>query len=82
MNHILPYLASSGLTVIDLTRPGWVHTEAGIASLREAIKTVPLDSTVFVADLLSNTTVRFAQFDGGTALPVKLGGGVTTFPVT
>ena len=75
MHHILPYLASSGLTVIDLTRPGWVPTEAGIASLREAIKTVPLESTVFVADLLSNTTVRFAQFDGGTALPVKLGGG-------
>ncbi len=66
--------------------PGWTASDENIAKIKQAIETKSADSAGFVLDLLGNSSARFDQFDGTTALPFRskgkfhLGGKVTITP--
>ena len=75
MGHVVPYLAASGVEIVDLSQPGWVPTEKGLADFLQKLGGVPREGTLYVLDLLSNSTTRFVQYDGSLALPVKGEGG-------
>jgi hypothetical protein len=72
---LVSYLTARGISVTDLTIPGWVASESNIESLISKLKsvTIPPGSAVMI-DLLSNSTYRYEQFDGTLALPYKEGG--------
>ncbi len=76
MGHLIPYLRAGGVEVIDLTTPGWVPTEAGLAEVLARLQGVPREGSVYVLDLLGNSTTRYVQYDGTLAIPTKLGGGL------
>jgi hypothetical protein len=70
--QLVPVLESFGLTVTDLSRPGWLATEENIAALTKELEKLSLPQGFgVVMDLLGNATYRFEQFDGSTALPYK-----------
>jgi hypothetical protein len=70
--RLVPVLEGFGLTVTDLSRPGWLATEENIAALINELKKLNLPPGFgVVMDLLGNATFRFEQFDGSTALPYK-----------
>jgi lysophospholipase L1-like esterase len=68
--------------------PGWTPTAENIRKLSELVEAKAKGRVAFVFDILSNSAVRYEQFDGTTALPFKssgryhLGGGVVPTPVT
>jgi hypothetical protein len=71
--QLVPVLESFGLTVTDLSRPGWLATEDNIAALTKELEKLSLPQGFgVVTDLLGNATYRFEQFDESTALPYKL----------
>jgi hypothetical protein len=58
-----------------MSSPGWVPTTGNITDLKEkVIKHGSQNITGFVFDLFGNTSVRFEQFDGSTALPFQSNG--------
>jgi hypothetical protein len=65
-------LESFGLTVTDLSWPGWLATEENIAALIKELEKLSLPPGFgVIMDLLGNATYRFEQFDGSTALPFR-----------
>jgi hypothetical protein len=62
------------LRLEDLTVPGWTASAENITKLQQDIENKAKDSTAFVFDLLGNSSLRFEQFDGTTALPFKSNG--------
>ena len=74
MRRCLPYLASLGYETVDLTQIGWDGSDAAIVRLRAELEKVSgFKNATFVFDLLTCTSHRFIQADGGLALPVKSG---------
>jgi lysophospholipase L1-like esterase len=68
--------------------PGWTPTVENVRKMSELVEANAKGGVAFVFDILSNSAVRYEQFDGTTALPFKssgryhLGGGVVPTPVT
>jgi hypothetical protein len=64
--------------------PGWTPTSENLKTVADMVEGKANDCIAFVFDLLSNSAVRFEQFDGSMALPFKsngtfhLGGRVTS----
>ena len=68
-------LHDMGQEVIDLTKPGWTPTSENITRLTTDIAAAnPGKNSIFIGDLLSNTSFCFEQVNGSHALPVKLDG--------
>jgi hypothetical protein len=87
LKHSVAYFSDPDIEFFDLSSPGWVPTPGNVLDLKEKIlfhksqKVSP-----FVFDLFGNSSVRFEQFDGSTALPFKshgkyhLGGDIVVSP--
>ena len=74
MRRCLPYLASLGYKTVDLTHIGWDGSDAAIVRLRAELEKVSgFKNATLVFDLLTCTSYRFIQVDGGLVLPVKIG---------
>jgi hypothetical protein len=72
MGRVAGHLRSLGLTVVDLSVPGWVATADNIDSLIARMSELKIAGNfAVVLDLHSNSSFRFLQFDGTLALPVK-----------
>jgi hypothetical protein len=72
MGRVAGHLRSLGLTVVDLSVPGWVATADNIDSLIARMSELKITGNfAVVLDLHSNSSFRFLQFDGTLALPVK-----------
>jgi hypothetical protein len=86
LSHSLPYFTDPSLSFVDITQPGWIASPENIKKLREKLETTATESVGIVFDLLGNSSVRYEQFDGTTALPFKsngrfhFGGKVVTTP--
>jgi hypothetical protein len=87
LKYSVAYFSDPELEFIDLSSPGWVPTPGNIQDLKEKILAHKARKTsAFVFDLFGNSSVRFEQFDGSTALPFKshgkhhLGGDVLVTP--
>ncbi len=84
LRHCVPHVAGQGVQVIDHTLPGWTPSPGNVAKLQEDIETDMFSSYVF--DLYGNSSLRFEQYDGTTALPFQsngrfhFGGKVVTTP--
>jgi hypothetical protein len=87
LKYCLPHFQQEGMCFVDQCEPGWTASANKVVVLKEKIKRHVADgATAFVFDILSNTAVRFEQYDGSTSLPYKsggrfhLGGKVVTSP--
>jgi hypothetical protein len=87
LKHSVAYFSDPTLEFIDVSSPGWVPTSGNISDLKEKVTNhCSQNVTGFVFDLFGNTSVRFEQFDGLTALPFRsngkyhLGGDVVVSP--
>jgi hypothetical protein len=84
LRHCVPQVAGLGVQVIDHTLPGWTPSPGNVAKLQNEIETDLSSSYVF--DLYGNSSLRFEQYDGTTALPFQsngrfhFGGKVVTTP--
>ena len=86
LKRSLQYFKESGITVIDLSIPGWLPTEANIARAITEVKNLDLGNCIAICDLVSNVAYRFEQLDGQLLLAEKsegryhMKGKVTTCP--
>jgi hypothetical protein len=84
LRHCVPHVAGHGVQVIDHTLPGWTPSPGNVVKLQNEIVTDMSSSYVF--DLYGNSSLRFEQYDGTTALPFQsngrfhFGGKVVTTP--
>jgi hypothetical protein len=84
LRHSVPHFAGNGVEVIDHTSPGWTPSSGNIAKMQDNIEAEA--STAYVFDLFGNSSLRFEQYDGTTALPFQsngrfhFGGKVVTTP--
>jgi hypothetical protein len=60
--------------VVDHTTPGWIPSLDNIAKMQRTIGSDTSLGSAYVFDLLGNSSLRYEQFDGTTALPFKMGG--------
>jgi len=68
-------LTERGVSVTDLTVPGWTPTTSNISKLSSDIELLNLSPTsILISDLLSNVSFCYEQLNGSLALPVKSGG--------
>jgi hypothetical protein len=88
LGHCADHLRKLGISVIDLTKPGWIATPDNVSSLLEKLNNIPCyDGDRLVLDLYGNLSYRFEQFDGTLSLPYKsdgryhLAGNVVTCPI-
>jgi len=69
------HLENLGAKVTDLSKSGWICNTANSQLLMMGMGGNDLpENTIFVLDLLGNSSVRFKQSDDGDSLPVRLGG--------
>jgi hypothetical protein len=67
--------------------PGWTPTNENVKKLSETVSDKAKGNVALVFDILGNSSIRFEQYDGTTALPFKsngkfhLGGKITTTPL-
>jgi hypothetical protein len=74
--HTKPHLSALGAKVIDLSQPGWVcGTKSAQLLMARFAGTDRPKGTVYVFDILGNSSVRFLQSDDSDSLLVKMGGG-------
>jgi hypothetical protein len=84
LRHCVSHVAGHGVKVVDHTFPGWTPSPGNVAQLQEKVETDMSSSYVF--DLFGNSSLRFEQYDGTTALPFQsngkfhFGGKVVTTP--
>jgi hypothetical protein len=87
LKHSAPFFDVEGLLFVDATKPGWIASADNVRRLAEEVEDGAPDTVACVFDLLGNSSVRFEQYDGTTALPFKskgkfhLGGKIVTTPV-
>jgi hypothetical protein len=75
MHYTAPHLKALGVTVTDLSVPGWISNVRNGQSLMDRVRcSEPPSDAVYVFDVLGNSGVRFRQEDGGSSLPIKLNG--------
>jgi hypothetical protein len=74
------------MTFANTTTVGWMATDENVKKLTALIESHSQETDAYVFDLLGNSSVRFKQADGTTALPFKsngryhLGGDVVVTP--
>ncbi len=82
----MPHFTGTLVTFSNITTAGWTPTVDNLKKLEDAIRAKANENEAFVFDLLGNSSVRFEQEDGTTALPFKsngrfhLGGNVVVTP--
>jgi hypothetical protein len=87
MQRVKQFFNDKEIVFEDVSVPGWTLTSENIKALVELVENKNSVSAGFVFDLLGNSSVRFEQFDGSTAMPFKsggifhLGGRVTLTPL-
>jgi hypothetical protein len=74
MRHCARSLEASGVSTEQITIPGWMCSPENVKRMMDEMETKSPDAGAFVFDLLSNSTLRFEQFDGTTSLPFKSNG--------
>jgi hypothetical protein len=74
LKHSLPHFAGTSMTFSNLTTAGWTPTVDNLNKLEAAIRAKAHENKAFVFDLLGNSSVRFEQVDGTTAMPFKSNG--------
>ncbi len=89
LGHCADHLKNLGISVIDLTKPGWIATPDNVSALLEKLNSIPCsNSDRLVLDLYGNLSYRFEQIDGTLSLPYKsdgryhLAGDVVACPIT
>jgi lysophospholipase L1-like esterase len=86
LKHSVPHFADATLTFANITTAGWIATDENVKNLITLINSRTQETDAFVFDLLGNSSIRFEQADGTTALPFKsngryhLGGDVVVTP--
>jgi hypothetical protein len=86
LKHSVPHFADATMTFANVTTVGWMATVENVKNLVTLINLRTQETDAFVFDLLGNSSVRFEQADGTTALPFKsngryhLGGDVVVTP--
>ncbi len=86
LKHSLPHFAGTSMIFSNITTAGWTPTVDNLNKLEAAIRAKAHENEAFVFDLLGNSSVRFKQEDGTTAMPFKsnghfhLGGNVVVTP--
>ncbi len=67
---------SNGAVVIDLTKPGWMITEANVEALPNEISALSnMEDAAIIFDLFGNSSYRFQHVDGTLVLLIRVGGG-------
>jgi hypothetical protein len=80
------YFTDSEFSFENHSVPGWTPTADNVKAVADMVEKNIDGCAAFVFDILSNSAVRFEQFDGSTALPFKsngafhLGGRITSTP--
>jgi lysophospholipase L1-like esterase len=86
MSRASQFFSEHEPSIENYSVPGWTPTVENIRKLSELVEVKAKGGAAFVFDILSNSGVRYEQFDGTTALPFKsggryhLGGGVVPTP--
>jgi hypothetical protein len=86
LKQSVPHFADTTMTFANITTSGWMATAENVKNLETLISSRTQEMDAFVFDLLGNSSVRFEQKDGTTALPFKsngryhLGGDVVVTP--
>ncbi len=86
LGHSVPHFAGTNLEFVPVIKPGWIATVENVVELAGIVKELAPTASMFVFDLLGNSSIRFEQVDGTTALPFRsngkyhLGGKVVTAP--
>jgi lysophospholipase L1-like esterase len=86
LGHSVPHFDGTNFEFVPVIKPGWVATVENVAELAGIVKSLAPTATMFVFDLFGNSSIRFEQFDGTTALPFRmngkyhLGGKIVTAP--
>jgi hypothetical protein len=86
LKHSVPHFVDTLMSFANLTTASWIATTKTVKKLETIIKSRAPEIDAFVFDLLGNSSVRFEQADGTTALPFKsngrfhLGGNVAVTP--
>jgi hypothetical protein len=87
MHRASRYFEDSELLFENHCVPGWTPTADNVKKMSDLVEDKANGGAAFVFDILSNSALRFEQFDGTTALPFKsngtyhLGGRVTPTPI-
>jgi hypothetical protein len=86
LKHSVPHFADTSMSFANITTAGWLATAETVKKLETVVRSHAPETDAFVFDLLGNSSVRFEQADGTTALPFKsngrfhLGGKVVVTP--
>jgi hypothetical protein len=86
LRHSVPHFAGNGVGVIDHTVPGWTPSAENITKMQKSMEAEEGAQSAYIFELFGNSSLRFEQFDGTTALPFKMngrfhfGGKVVTTP--
>jgi hypothetical protein len=86
LGHSVPHFDGTDMVFVPVIKPGWVATVENVVELAGTVKGLVPTTSLFVFDLFGNSSVRFEQFDGTTALPFRsngkyhLGGKVVVAP--
>ncbi len=74
LRHSLPHFTGTSVTFSNITTAGWTPTDDNLKKLEDAIRDKANENDAFVFDLMGNSSIRFEQEDGTTALPFKSNG--------
>ncbi len=72
--HASRHFDDSDLIFENHSVPGWTPLEENVKKMMDIVKDSAKGNVALVFDLLGNSSVRFEQFDGTTALPFKING--------
>jgi hypothetical protein len=74
LGHSSAHFSDSDLKFVGVTVAGWTPCPENVRKMVSIVEEKSKTSVAFVFDLLGNSSVRFEQFDGTTALPYKSNG--------
>jgi hypothetical protein len=74
LGHSTAHFSDSDLNFVGVTVAGWTPCPENVRKMVSIVEEKSKTSVAFVFDLLGNSSVRFEQFDGTTALPYKSNG--------
>jgi hypothetical protein len=74
LGHCTAHFSDPDMNFVGVTVPGWTPCPENIQKMVSVVEEKSKSSAAFVFDLFGNSSVRFEQFDGTTALPYKSNG--------
>ncbi len=74
LGHSTAHFSDPDMTFVGVTVAGWTPCPENVRKMASTVEEKSKNSDAFVFDLLGNSSVRFEQFDGTTALPYKSNG--------